>query len=112
MGKKINRSGQTQKKHDKELQPISRTAIVNLHRRLHGCTFKKKAPNAIKEIKNFARKTMLTKDVRIDPSLNQELWKKGVRNVVRRVEVLLERKKNEEDEENKDQLYTLVKLAK
>ena len=112
MGKKINRTGQTGKKHEKELQPLSRTAIINLHKRLHGSTFKKKAPNAIKEIKNYARQTMFTKDVRIDPTLNQELWKKGVRNVVGRVEVLLERKKNEDDEENKDQLYTLVKLAK
>ncbi|KAK3223975.1 hypothetical protein Dsin_011000 [Dipteronia sinensis] len=29
---------------------------INLHKRLHGCTFKKNATKAIKEIRNFAQK--------------------------------------------------------
>jgi large subunit ribosomal protein L31e len=111
MGKKINHSSKN-KKGDKELQPVTRTATINLHRRLYKITFKQKAPRAVKEIKDFARKTMFTDDVRLDPELNQELWRKGVRNVPNRIDVVLERKKNEEDEEAKEKLYTLVKLAK
>ena len=111
MGKKINHTSKG-KKTEKELQPVTRTTLIHLHKRLHGKKFKKRAPHAVKEIKEFARKTMFTTDVRIDPELNQELWKKGVRNVERRVEVILERKKNEDDEESKEKLYTLVKLAK
>lgn len=37
---------------------------------LHGCTFKKKAPKAIKEIR-----AMGTKDVRVDVKLNKYVWK-------------------------------------
>ncbi|XP_071722379.1 large ribosomal subunit protein eL31z-like isoform X2 [Rutidosis leptorrhynchoides] len=45
---------------------VTREYTINLHKRLHGCTFKKKAPNAIKEIRKFAVKAMGTKDVRVD----------------------------------------------
>ena len=54
---------------------------------------------------------MLTKDVRIDPELNKEIWKNGVRNLPTRVEIIMERKKNEDEEEGQEQMYTLVKLA-
>ena len=47
---------------------------INLHKRLHGVTFKKKAPKGIKEIKKFAEQQMKTKDVRIDVKLNKALW--------------------------------------
>jgi len=70
-------------------------------------TFKKKAPRAIREIKKFAQQAMGTKDVRIDSRLNKFVWSKGVRNVPYRVRVRLSRKRNE-DEEAKEQLYTLV----
>ncbi|KAG2611040.1 hypothetical protein PVAP13_4KG144100 [Panicum virgatum] len=48
---------------------VTREYTINLHKRLHGCTFKKKAPNAIKEIRKFAQKAMGTTDVRIDEEL-------------------------------------------
>jgi large subunit ribosomal protein L31e len=73
---------------------------------------KKKAPKAVKVIKDYARRTMFTEDVRIDPQLNQELWRNGIRNIDRRVEVILERKKNEDDEEAEEKMFTLVRLAK
>lgn len=108
MGKKsqVNKG-----KKDKELTAVSRKVRINLHKQLHGENFKKKAPKAIKVIKNLAEKMMFTKDVRVDPELNKELWKNGVRNVMRRVEVIMERKKNEDDEEGEEKMYTLVKLA-
>jgi ribosomal protein L31E len=55
---------------------VTREYTINLHKRLHGCTFKKKAPRAVKEIKKFAAKMMKTKDVRIDVKLNKAVWSK------------------------------------
>ena len=109
MGKKINHTTKS-KKETKELQPITRTLRVNLHKQLHGETFKTKAPKGIKVLKELARKMMFTKDVRVDPELNKELWKNGIRNVPHRIEVIMERKKNEDDDESQDKLYTLIKL--
>jgi large subunit ribosomal protein L31e len=112
MGKKENWR-QKKKQGDKgQLEPETRTTIVHLHKRLHKVTFKRKAPTAVKVIKEQARRCMFTKDVRIDPELNQELWRNGVRNVDRRVEIVMERRKNEDDEDNKEKVYTLVRLAK
>jgi large subunit ribosomal protein L31e len=110
MGKKEN--WKLKKRQEKTLDAETRTTSFNLHKRLHKITFKRKAPRAVKEIKAFAKKTMFTDDVRIDPELNQELWRNGVRNVDKRIDIVMERKKNEEDEESQDKFYTLVKLAR
>ena len=110
MGKKskLVRKGKGEKK---ELQALSRRIKVNLHKQLHGVQFKKKAPCAVKVIKELVKRNMLTKDVRIDPELNKEIWKNGVRNLPTRVEIIMERKKNEDEEEGQEKMYTLVKLA-
>ena len=110
MGKKLNNSSKG-KKEVKELQPVTRKLTINLHNQLHGEKFKKKAPKAVKVVKTLAQKMMFTKDVRVDPELNKELWRNGVRNVARRISVIMERKKNEEDDEAEEKMYTLVKLA-
>ena len=111
MGKKSARDNKKAKGDKKELQPISRRIKVNLHKHLHGVQFKKKAPRAIKVIKELVQRNMLTKDVRIDPDLNKEIWKNGVRNLPNMVEIVMERKKNEDEEEGQEKLYTHVKLA-
>merc|ERR1712137_527284 len=87
--------------------PATREYTVNLHKRIHGVSFKKRAPRAVKEIKKFAKEKMGTEDVRVDVTLNKFVWSKGVRNVPYRVRVRLSRKRNE-DEEAADKLYTLV----
>ena len=110
MGKKINNTNKG-KKEVKELQPVTRKITINLHKQLHGEKFKKKAPKAVKVVKALAQKMMFTKDVRVDPELNKELWRNGVRNVDRRITVLMDRKKNEEDDEGEEKMYTLVRLA-
>ena len=110
MGKK-SKNVQKAKGDKKELQPITRKLRVNLHKQLQGVQFKKKAPRAIKVIKQLVKRNMLTKDVRIDPELNKEIWKNGVRNLPTRVEIIMERKKNEDEEEGQEQMYTLVKLS-
>lgn len=73
-------------------------------------TFKKKAPNAIKEIRKFAEKAMGTKDVRVDVKLNKQVWSRGIRSVPRRVRVRIARKRND-DEDAKEELYSLVTVA-
>ncbi|GAA0150635.1 ribosomal protein [Lithospermum erythrorhizon] len=73
-------------------------------------TFKKKAPNAIKEIRKFAQKAMGTKDVRVDVKLNKYVWSRGIRSVPRRIRVRIARKRND-DEDAKEELYSLVTVA-
>jgi ribosomal protein L31E len=53
---------------------VTREYTINLGKRLHSITFKKRAPRAIKEIKKFAAKQMGTKDVRVDVKLNKAVW--------------------------------------
>eukprot|EP00339_Tiarina_fusa_P028649 CAMPEP_0117036562 /NCGR_PEP_ID=MMETSP0472-20121206/25889_1 /TAXON_ID=693140 ORGANISM="Tiarina fusus, Strain LIS" /NCGR_SAMPLE_ID=MMETSP0472 /ASSEMBLY_ACC=CAM_ASM_000603 /LENGTH=125 /DNA_ID=CAMNT_0004746349 /DNA_START=13 /DNA_END=390 /DNA_ORIENTATION=+ len=89
-------------------KPRAVEATVNLHKRLHGLGFKRKARRAVKEVRTFASQLMRTKDTRIDPGLNHFLWNKGVRNVPRRVRVRMERKVKETDEEEDEKLYTVV----
>ncbi|MBA0752557.1 hypothetical protein Gogos_001383, partial [Gossypium gossypioides] len=73
-------------------------------------TFKKKAPKAIKEIRRFAEKAMGTKDVRVDVKLNKHIWSRGIRSVPRRIRVRIARKRND-DEDAKEELYSLVTVA-
>ncbi|KAL3311938.1 60S ribosomal protein L31 [Cichlidogyrus casuarinus] len=85
----------------------TREYTVNLHKRLHGLGFKRKAPRAVRELKKFAQKNMGTDDVRIGVSLNKYIWSKGIRNVPYRVRVRLARRLSE-DEESEGKYYTLV----
>ncbi|XP_058072498.1 large ribosomal subunit protein eL31-like [Magnolia sinica] len=89
---------------------VTREYTINLHRRLHGCTFKKMAPKATKEIQKFAQKAMGTTDVRVDVKLNKHIWSRDIRGVPRRVCVRVARKRNEE-EDAKEELYSLVTVA-
>ena len=73
-------------------------------------TFKKMAPKAIKEIRQFAQKAMGTTDVRVDVKLNKHIWSRRIRSVPRRVRVRIARKRNEE-EDAKEELYSLVTVA-
>ncbi|CAN6696912.1 unnamed protein product [Malus baccata var. baccata] len=89
---------------------VTREYTINLHKRLHGCTFKKKAPNAIKEIRKFAQKSMGTTDVRVDVKLNKHIWSRGIRSVPRRIRVRIARKRND-DEDAKEEFYSLVTVT-
>lgn len=73
-------------------------------------TFKKKAPNVIKEIRKFAQKAMGTTDVRVDVKLNKLIWSRGIRSVPRRVRVRIARRRNDE-EDAKEELYSLVTVT-
>lgn len=89
---------------------VTREYTINLHRRLHGSTFKKMAPKAVKEIRNFAQKAMGTSDVRLDVKLNKAVWSRGIRSVPRRMRVRISRKRNDE-EDAKEELYSIVTVA-
>lgn len=91
----------------KQNEIVSREYTVHLHKRLHGITFKKRAPRAVREIKKFATKMMGTKDVRLHTTLNEAVWTCGIRNVPRRLRVRLSRKRND-NEDADEKLYTLV----
>lgn len=53
---------------------------------------------------------MGTKDVRVDVKLNKYVWSRGIRGVPRRIRVRIARKRNE-DEDAKEELYSLVTVA-
>ncbi|XP_071527237.1 large ribosomal subunit protein eL31 [Panulirus ornatus] len=86
---------------------VTREYTINMHKRLHGVSFKRRAPRAIKEIRKFAKKQMNTEDVRIDTRLNKFVWSRGIRNVPFRIRVRLSRRRNE-DEDSTQPFYTLV----
>mmetsp|Transcript_120515 Transcript_120515/g.336261 ORF Transcript_120515/g.336261 Transcript_120515/m.336261 type:complete len:121 (+) Transcript_120515:75-437(+) len=90
----------------KNQEPVTRDYTIHMHKLMHKIAFKKRAPRAIREIRKFAFRVMLTKDVRIDTKLNKFVWSKGIRNVPRRVRVRFSRKRNE-DEEAKEKCFTL-----
>jgi len=88
---------------------LTETAIdttINIHKLAHRTQFKKKAPTAVKGVKQYVSRLMRTADVRIDPKLNQFLWSQGIRNLPKRVRVRISRKRNEE--EGAQGFYSLV----
>mmetsp|Transcript_88966 Transcript_88966/g.194935 ORF Transcript_88966/g.194935 Transcript_88966/m.194935 type:complete len:120 (+) Transcript_88966:87-446(+) len=97
----------TTKSARKTVEPITRDYTVHMHKYIHKIQFKRRAPRAIREIRKFASKAMLTKDVRIDTTLNRYIWSNGIRNLPRRIRVRMTRKRNEE-EDAKEKMYTLV----
>ncbi|XP_052282138.1 60S ribosomal protein L31-like isoform X2 [Dreissena polymorpha] len=105
--RKGGKEGGKQKPKNAINEVITKECTINLHKRIFGRSFKKRAPRAIKEIRHFAEKMMGTPDVRVDSRLNKHIWSKGVRSVPYRVRVRLARKRNE-DEDSVHRLYTLV----
>ena len=53
---------------------------------------------------------MGTKDVRVDVKLNKQIWSRGIRGPPRRVRVRVARKRND-DEDAKEEFYSLVTVA-
>jgi len=86
---------------------LTREYTIHMHRRLHGVTFKKRAKRAVQEIRKFAFQAMGTKDVRLDPALNQKVWECGIKGVAHRLRVRIARKRNNE-EGAKEKLYSYV----
>jgi len=86
------------KKEARSKETVTREYTVNLHKRIHKTAFKKRAPKAVKQIREFASKVMGTKDVRLDVKLNKLVWCQGIRNVPVRVRVVISRKRNDDED--------------
>ena len=102
-----SKTKQTKKTTSTLKEIVTRDYTIHLHKHLFGTTFKKRAPKAIKVIREFAQKAMKTTDVRLDPSLNMAVWAHGVKSVPHRIRVRLARKRTD-DEDAKEKLYTSV----
>ncbi|EHH21657.1 hypothetical protein EGK_04777, partial [Macaca mulatta] len=50
---------------------VTQEYTIDIHKCIHGVSFKRRAPQALKEIQKFARKQMATPDVHIDTRLNK-----------------------------------------
>lgn len=98
------------KKESRSRDVVTREYTVNLHKRVHKTSFKKKAPKAVKQIREFAAKMMGTKDVRLDVKLNKAVWSQGVKNVPHRVRIVVSRRRND-DEDAKEEWYSFVTVA-
>merc|ERR1711924_191539 len=108
MGSSAHFQSMSAKKATKSVQEVvTREYTINLHKRLHSSTFKKRAPRAVRAIRKFATVMMGTEDVRVHPQLNEAVWGKGVKNVPHRIRVRCERRRND-DEDAKEKLYTIV----
>jgi large subunit ribosomal protein L31e len=86
---------------------VTREYTIHMHKRIHGLGFKKRAPRAMKSIREFASKQMGTKDVRLDVDLNKAIWSHGIKNVPYRIRVRISRRRND-DEDAKEKLYSHV----
>ena len=53
---------------------------------------------------------MGTKDVRVDPALNNKLWERGIRGVPHRLRLRISRKRNDE-EGAKEKLFSFVQVV-
>ncbi|KAG1667427.1 hypothetical protein FOA52_006348 [Chlamydomonas sp. UWO 241] len=91
-------------------EPVTREYTVNLHKRCHKTCFKKKAPKAVKQIREFAKKMMGTSDVRLDVKLNKAVWSQGIKNVPHRIRIVVSRRRND-DEDAKEDMYSFVTVA-
>uniref|UniRef100_A0A2I2ZJE0 Large ribosomal subunit protein eL31 n=1 Tax=Gorilla gorilla gorilla TaxID=9595 RepID=A0A2I2ZJE0_GORGO len=94
------KGGEKKKGHSAINEVVTREYTINIHKCIHGVGFKKRAPQALKEIRKLAMKEVGTPDVCIDTSLNKA-------NVPYCIRVQLSRKRNE-DEDSPNKLYTLV----
>merc|ERR1712227_721911 len=74
-------AGKTQQGRSAIEDVVAREYTIHMHKRVHGVSFKKRAPRAIKEIRAFAENAMGTTDVRLDPQLNKKVWEQGIKGV-------------------------------
>jgi large subunit ribosomal protein L31e len=86
------------KKDARSRDVVTREYTINLHKRVHSTAFKKKAPKAVKQIREFAKKMMGTNDVRLDVKLNKAVWSQGIKNVPTRLRVVISRRRNDDED--------------
>uniref|UniRef100_A0A7S3YCZ3 60S ribosomal protein L31 n=1 Tax=Heterosigma akashiwo TaxID=2829 RepID=A0A7S3YCZ3_HETAK len=111
---KVARRGITRRalnrKNERKPDSIAYECTIHMAKFLKGKTFHKRAPTAVKKIRAFAHKMMRTKDNRVDATLNNFLWSRGVKGVPKRVRVLIQRKVAEQGENGsgRKHLYSVI----
>ena len=112
---KVARRGVTRRalnrKNERKPDSITYECTIHMGKNLKGRTFHKRAPTAVKKVREFAQTLMRTKDNRVDASLNNFLWSRGVKGVPKRVRVRIERKVAEQGENatgSRKHLYSVV----
>jgi len=111
---KVARKGVTRRflrqKSERKPDTVAYECTVHLGKLLKGCTFNKRAPTAVKKIRAFAHNLMRTKDNRVDATLNNYLWSRGIKGVPTRVRVRIQRKVSEaaEGAGKRKNLYTVI----
>jgi large subunit ribosomal protein L31e len=113
---KVTRRGVTRRflrqRKERKSDTVAYECTIHLSKLLKGRTFHKRAPTAVKKIRDFAQQLMRTKDNRIDGALNTHLWSRGIKGVPGRVRVHIERKVADATEGNKrKQLYSVIRLV-
>ena len=98
-----------ERKEKKLLEPLTLDVTLNLHRRCYKVQFKKRAPRALREIRDFVEQTMKTSEVRIEPLVNQFIWAKGIRTPPRRIRLRLVRALNTH-KVGQESMHTVVRL--
>lgn len=99
------------KKAERKPDVLTYETTVHLAKMIHGKSFHKKAPTAVKAIRKFAGQLMKTKDNRVDASLNGFIWSRGIKGVPGRVRVSISRKVAEAKEGSsgkRKRLYTVI----
>lgn len=46
-----------------------------------------RAPRAIREVQNFLKKHMKTEDVKLDASINEKIWERGIQKIPSKIKV-------------------------
>mmetsp|Transcript_849 Transcript_849/g.977 ORF Transcript_849/g.977 Transcript_849/m.977 type:complete len:127 (+) Transcript_849:45-425(+) len=91
-------------------QPLTKDYTYPLWKMIKGCKLEKRAPKAIKNIKDFAYKQMGTSDVRVANGLNRAIWARGIRKPPRKIRLRLQRLPND-DEDAKREMYVMCSLV-
>ncbi|MDA4128771.1 MAG: 60S ribosomal protein L31 [Thaumarchaeota archaeon] len=73
-----------------KVEPLTRTYTVPLRSAFEAPPYRR-AKVAVRIMKEFAERHMKAKEVKIDESLNETIWKRGIKNPPRRIKLEMER---------------------
>ncbi len=71
-------------------EPLSRTYVVPLRRAFEAPKYRR-TKVAVRVIRDFAKRHMKAKEVKLDENLNELLWSRGIGNPPRRLSLLMDR---------------------
>jgi large subunit ribosomal protein L31e len=85
---------QQQQKEKKEQTVIEREYIIHYRQKIKTAPKWRRAKKAITVVKEFLKRHMKVKEVKLDNSINEEIWKNGAKNPPGKIKVKV-RKENE-----------------